>query len=117
MIPAPSVHILNRIEQWYRRVRHTIRSYPVAIVTLLTLLVATASCFLIHVFHTHHSGPHRSPSIPASPATLPDGIVLHSTDSPAQFGRERVDERSLDAMHHKDHPTWGIVYKGKTYYI
>nr|MDQ2732489.1 peptidoglycan recognition protein family protein [Armatimonadota bacterium] len=47
----------------------------------------------------------------------PQGIILHYSDTPSRYGKERVDAAYIDRMHAHDHPRWAVLYKGKVYHI
>ena len=54
---------------------------------------------------------------PGIVSLTPPGIVFHHSFSPGRMGGHRVGIADLSKMHAEEHPGWGQVYKGKTYYI
>ncbi|MDE2126896.1 MAG: N-acetylmuramoyl-L-alanine amidase [Armatimonadetes bacterium] len=50
-------------------------------------------------------------------APEPGGIVIHSSDTPAEVDGVPIDARRINMIHRTDHPGWATQYHGKTYYI
>ena len=74
---------------------------------------------VVHRFTTRRplAVPVVPPGIPASEPLGPPGIVLHHSESPAVYHGVPLNAARLEDIHHREHPDWGTVYNGKTYYI
>ncbi len=95
----------------------------VAAITGLVLLLLLFIGALNHRHPAHSTNPkmpafplHEN-AIPSPNYNIPDGIVLHDSDTPATTHGLTFNSALLEKIHAQDHPGWATEFEGKTYHI
>ncbi len=96
---------------------------------LAGITACTLALFLV-IGTLKHRHPHQtlkpsSPGIPHGESAknlspnynIPDGIVLHDSDTPSKFHGLEFNAAMLEKIHTQDHPGWATEFEGKTYHI
>ena len=92
-----------------------------SVILLLFLIVGT-----LRHRHSAHSNKTSSSANPPPGDTainlspnynIPEGIILHDSDTPASFHGAPFNAAMLEKIHAQDHPGWATEFEGKTYHI